>query len=134
MPSTNRRRFLKQLLGTLVGAAGSVVVASAATARTSIPGSASEPQADSSGDIQERADQLANAAGTTEEEATLGEFLNRGFRNGVGGGFRNGGFTNGLGGGFRNGGFANGAGGGFRNGGFSNGLGGGFRNGAFRNW
>jgi hypothetical protein len=132
MASTNRRRFLKQLLGTLAGAAGSVVLVS--TSKASTPGLASEPQPDSPGDIQQRADKLANAAGTTEEAVPLNAFLNRGFRNALGGGFRNGAFRNGAGGGFRNGGFANGVGGGFRNGGFGNGLGGGFRNGAFRNW
>src|SRR5688572_16294137 len=121
MASTNRRRFLKELLGTLAGAAGSVVLASASTpAASAAP--APEPQPDPPGDIQERAEQIAAAAGAAEEEVALGEFLKRGFRNAVGGGFRNGGFRNG------------GVGGGFRNGGFANGVGGGFRNGAFRNW
>jgi hypothetical protein len=102
-----RRRFLKELLGALAGAAGSVVLASASTSQASAAGSAPEPHPAPSGDIQDRAEQIANAAGTAEEEVVLGEFLNRGFRNGVGGGFRNGGFGNGLGGGFRNGAFRN---------------------------
>jgi rSAM-associated Gly-rich repeat protein len=121
MANTSRRRFLKDLLGTLAGAAGSVVLASAAA-----PASAGEPapgpQPETPDDIQERAEQLASTADTAEEEVSPCGFLNRGFRNAVGGGFRNGGFRNG------------GVGGGFRNGGFANGAGGGFRNGAFRNW
>src|SRR4051812_41833332 len=112
MASTTRRRFLMDLLGTL--AAGSVVLASASTP----PASAGEQPAvgeppESAEDIQKRAEQLANSAGTgpeEEEEVLLRSFLNRGFTNGVGGGFRNGGFRNAAaGGGFRNGGFANGA-------------------------
>ena len=82
-------------------------LASASTSQTSAAESAPEPPPDPPGDIQERAEQIASAAGTAEEEVVLGEFLNRGFRNGVGGGFRNGGFGNGLGGGFRNGAFRN---------------------------
>jgi hypothetical protein len=131
MANADRRRFLKGLLGTLAGAAGSVVLASTATAKTT---PAAEPQPDAPKDIQDRAEELAAGADVPEGEVPINQFLNAGFRNGLGGGFRNGGFLNGLGGGFRNGGFANGLGGGFRNGGFANGLGGGFRNGSFRNW
>jgi rSAM-associated Gly-rich repeat protein len=127
MASAERRRFLKGLLGALAGAAGTVVLA-ATEAKA-----AEQPQPEPGGDIRERADRIAEAAGTTETEALASAFVNRGFRNGVGGGaFRN--AAGGFGGGFRNGGFANGFGGGFRNGGFANGFGGGFRNGAFRNW
>ena len=121
MADTSRRRFLKNLLGTLAGVTGTVVLASASTP----PASAGEPASappEKPDDIQKRAEQLANTAGTTEEEVEPCGFLNRGFRNAVGGGFRNGGFRNA------------GVGGGFRNGGFANGVGGGFRNGAFRNW
>ncbi len=82
---------------------------------------APEPRPKNPTDIQERAEQLANSNGTSEEDPSSCGFLNAGFRNGFGGGFRNGGFGNGFGGGFRNG-------------AFRNGVGGGFRNGAFRNW
>jgi uncharacterized membrane protein YgcG len=119
MATNERRQFLKNLLGTLAGAAGTVVLAATEA-------KASEPPAEQSGDIQERADRLASAAGE-EEEFLVSAFAKGGFRNGAGGGFRNGGFANG--GGFRKGGFANGGGGGFRNA-----AGGGFRNGAFRNF
>ena len=115
MASSDRRQFLKGLLGALAGSAGTAVVASAATTE-----GASEP-APRTADIQERADQLAGAEGEGGEESPVRAFVNAGFRNGFGGGFRNGGFGNGFGGGFRNG-------------GFRNGVGGGFRNGAFRNW
>jgi rSAM-associated Gly-rich repeat protein len=116
MAHSNRRQFLKVLLGTLAQGTGTVVLASAATAqpRASVTGSQSK-------DIQERAGALAEAAGANEEELAV-NFVNRAFRNGGGGGFRNGGFANG------------GGGGAFRNGGFANGGGGAFRNGAFRNW
>jgi rSAM-associated Gly-rich repeat protein len=118
MANTERRRFLKSLLGALAGAAGTVVLASAGAAAETT----GEPQPEEAGDIQSRADRIAGAAGAEEQEVPVRAFVNRGFRNGYGGGFRNGGFRNG------------GVGGGFRNGGFANGFGGGFRNGAFRNW
>jgi hypothetical protein len=117
MTNSHRRQFLKDLLKTLAAGTGAVVLASAATAPApaNVPGGRSE-------DIQKRADDLAGAAGTGEEDLPV-HFVNRAFRNvGGGGGFRNGGFANG------------GVGGGFRNGGFANGGGGAFRNGAFRNW
>ena len=117
MAHTHRRRFLKDLLGTLAGAAGTIVIASAATAPA--PAQVASGQ---NTDIQKRADELARAAGANEEDLLV-NFVNRAFRNARGGGgFRNGGFRNG------------GVGGGFRNGGFANGGGGAFRNGAFRNW
>jgi rSAM-associated Gly-rich repeat protein len=116
MAPSHRRQFLKDLLGTLAQGAGTIVLASAATAQALARAPASQDT-----DIQKRAEELAEAAGADEEEVRC-NFVNRAFRNGYGGGFRNGGFRNG------------GAGGGFRNGGFANGYGGGFRNGAFRNW
>ncbi len=111
MANTERRRFLKGLLGALAGAAGTVVLA-ATDAKAAEP-PAGAPPTDQGGDIQERADRLADAAGADEQEVPVSAFVNRAFRNG---------------------GFGNGYGGGFRNGGFRNGYGGGFRNGAFRNW
>jgi rSAM-associated Gly-rich repeat protein len=117
MAQLHRRQFLKNLLGTLAQGAGTIVLASAAAA----PALAQDTGAKDT-DIQKRAEGLAGDAGETEDELHV-NFINRAFRNGVGGG------------GFRNGGFRNaGFGGGFRNGGFANGFGGGFRNGAFRNW
>jgi rSAM-associated Gly-rich repeat protein len=116
MAHPDRRRFLKDLLGTLVQGAGTIVLASAAAAHALAQVASGQDT-----DIQKRADELAGAAGANEEDLLV-SFVNRAFRNGYGGGFRNGGF--------RNAGF----GGGFRNGGFANGYGGGFRNGAFRNW
>ncbi|QDU22267.1 GrrA/OscA1 family cyclophane-containing rSAM-modified RiPP [Urbifossiella limnaea] len=116
MAPSDRRRFLKDMLGTLAGAAGTVVLASTATGQE-----AATPPAAPADDIQDRADRIAGAAGATEEEVSVQAFVNGAFRNAVGGGFRNGGFANGFGGGFRNG-------------SFRNGVSGGFRNGAFRNW
>jgi rSAM-associated Gly-rich repeat protein len=116
MAHSQRRQFLKDLLGALAQGAGTVVLATAATVHALAAGDGSRNT-----DIQKRAEELAGAAGTNEEELQI-SFVNRAFRNGAGGGFRNGGFRNG------------GVGGGFRNGGFANGAGGGFRNGAFRNW
>jgi rSAM-associated Gly-rich repeat protein len=117
MAHSHRRQFLKEFLGTLAQGAGTIVLASAATAQALAHVTSGQNE-----DIQKRAEKLAGAAGAKEEEL-LANFANRAFRNGYrGGAFRNGGF--------RNGGF----GGGFRNGGFANGRGGGFRNGAFRNW
>lgn len=116
MADSQRRQFLKDLLTNLVQGTGTVVLASVATAQAL----ANVPPGRNT-DIQKRAEELAEAAGAKEEFVPV-NFVNRAFRNGVGGGFRNGGFRNG------------GVGGGFRNGGFANGVGGGFRNGAFRNW
>jgi rSAM-associated Gly-rich repeat protein len=116
MAHPHRRQFLKDLLGTLAQGAGTIVLASAATAHAQ-----AQVTSDQNTDIQQRAEELAEAAGASEEDLLV-HFVNRAFRNGYGGGFRNGGFRNG------------GWGGGFRNGGFANGYGGGFRNGGFRNW
>jgi len=116
MTHSHRRQFLKDLLGTLAQGAGTIVVASAATSHA-----LAQVASGQDADIQKRADELAGAAGASEEDLLV-NFVNRGFRNRAGGGFANGGFRNG------------GGGGGFANGGFRNGGGGGFRNGAFRNW
>ena len=149
MAHTHRRQFLKDLLGTLAQATGTIVLASAAAATAQ-----AQVASGQNTDIQKRADELARAAGANEEDLLV-NFVNRAFRNARGGGgFRNGGFRNGgVGGvGFRNAAFRNGGGfgggafrnaavggggfggGAFRNGGFANGGGGAFRNGAFRNW
>jgi rSAM-associated Gly-rich repeat protein len=120
MAHPHRRQFLKDFLGNLAQGAGTIVLASAATAHAQ-----AHVTSDQNTDIQQRAEELAEAAGTNEDDLLV-NFVNRAFRNGGGGGgFRNGGFANGRGGGgaFRNGGFANGGGGG-----------GAFRNGGFRNW
>ena len=120
MADSHRRQFLKDLLGSLARGAGTVVLACAATAQA-----VAQTTSDQNADIQKRSEELARAAGASEEDLLV-NFVNRAFRNvgGGGGGFRNAGFRNGgVGGGFRNGGFVNGGVGG-----------GGFRNGAFRNW
>jgi rSAM-associated Gly-rich repeat protein len=127
MSHSDRRRFLKDLLATLAQGAGAIVLATAATAQAQAPTTDSQDTDGQNTDIQKRAEELAEAAAATccaplKEEELEVAFVNRAFRNGVGGGFRNGAFRNG------------GVGGGFRNGGFANGYGGGFRNGAFRNW
>ena len=106
MAQSHRRQFLKDLLGTLVQGAGTIVLASAAAAQAR-----AQVTSNQNTDIQKRAEGLADAAGATEEDVLV-NFVNRAFRNGGGGG-----------GAFRNGGFANG--------GFGGGA---FRNGAFRNW
>jgi rSAM-associated Gly-rich repeat protein len=116
MAHPHRRQFLKDLLGTLARGAGTIVLASAATAPAHAQAASGQDT-----DIQKRAEGLAQAAGAAEEDLQV-NFVNRAFANGGGGGFRNGGFANG------------GGGGGFRNGGFANGGGGAFRNDAFRNW
>jgi hypothetical protein len=142
MTTSDRRRFLKGLLGALAGTAGTVVLGTtstpAATAAEGAPegateGTAAGPHQTQPSDIQERAEQIATTAEAEQQDVPVSAFVNGG-----GGGFRNSAFRNGGGGGggFRNGGFANGGGGGggFRKGGFANGVGGGFRNGGFRNW
>jgi rSAM-associated Gly-rich repeat protein len=116
MAHSQRRQFLKDLLGGLARGTGTVVLATAAT----VQALARVPDRKDT-DIQKRAEELAGAAGAKEGELQI-NFVNRSFVNRGGGGFRNGGFANG------------GGGGGFRNGAFANGGGGGFRNGAFRNW
>ena len=139
MNTFNRRQFLKDILGKLAQAAGTVVVASAASiARAQEPQSegAETPQES----VQERADRLAASCDVPAEESdTAVEFLNGGFRNTPFGAFRNapvGGFRNTPLGNFRNspfGGFRNTPFGAFSNGGWPNGGWGGFRNGGWPN-
>jgi hypothetical protein len=138
MSAISRRQLLHDLIGGLLGTAGTVVLASAALGMTE-----AEAAAPPTENIEERADRVAEELGAIPEgEGEFTSFVNGGFRNGGGGGFRKGGFANGGGGsgGFRKGGFANGGGGsgGFRNSaGFRNGSGGGgsggFKNGGFAN-
>jgi hypothetical protein len=161
MSDFDRRQFLKGILGQLVQAAGTVVVASAAALPRAqaheSKGAETPPE-----DIQERADRLVAAGNfSAETEAGAVEFLNGGFRNTPLGGFRNtplGGFRNRPLASFRNhpfGGFGNSPLGTFgnaplgafrntplsvfNNGGWPNGLWGGFNNGGWpnvgwRNW
>jgi hypothetical protein len=143
MSLLNRRQSFKLLLGGLLQTAGTVVLASSVLPARGAAGEDRNPTEDSGKDVQERADQIADANGPRPEGEgeEFASFVNGAFRNasGGGGGFRNGGFANGGGGGgsFKNGGFANGGGGagGFKNGTFGNGAGGGsFANGTFRNY
>jgi hypothetical protein len=128
-----RRNLLKALLGGALQAAATVVLARAVPV-------ANAESTGAAGDVQTRADRIAEGLPASADGLEPVAFANGGFRNGGGGGFRKGGFANGGGGGggFKNGGFANGGGGGgaFKNGGFANGGGGGgaFKNGAFRNY
>ncbi|MGL4552991.1 MAG: hypothetical protein ACRC33_17590 [Gemmataceae bacterium] len=150
MSAIDRRQLLQNLLGGLLGTAGTAVLARATLAPAEAQAAAAP------GSIEERADKVAAAvqqAPEGEQPDELTAFLNGGFLNGGGPrgilnngrGFLNGGggraFLNGGGGrgflnggnGFNNGGFFNGGGfpNGFNNGGFFNG---GFPNGAFRNF
>jgi len=119
MEMLTRREAFKTFFNGVLGAAGTVVLAS-----TVLPAQGAEPQSEpGSNDLQERADQLAENQELPPCATEVNAFVNGAFRNG--GGFRNGGFANG---GFRNGSFRNG---GFANGGFRNGA---FRNGGFRNF
>ena len=54
MTNTNRRRFLKGILGALAGAAGTVVLAATATAKEATSPPSTEPQPEKPADIQER--------------------------------------------------------------------------------
>jgi hypothetical protein len=110
MTLVHRREYLKLCLGGLLQTAGTVVLATAV-----LPARAADATVGSEDakDLQERADQVADAQGPNpaEEGSKPSEWVNGAFRNagGGGGGFRNGGFANGGGGGgFRNGGFVNG--------------------------
>ncbi len=162
MSDTNRRQFLKGVLGKLALASGTTIVATTAASEAKPHGLLSNGTETPPDDFQGRADRLA-ANGNPTGEATEFEpaqfgrerFRNGGlggFANGPLGGFRNtpiGTFRNGLLGGFRNtplGTFANspwpnGPIGGFQNFGWPNGgwVNGGFQNfgwpnGIWRNW
>jgi hypothetical protein len=150
MSDFDRRRFLKGILGSLVQAAGAVVVASAAASKARAGGKELEGAEAPPKDLQERADRLATSGNCTPEEPEGGaqavSFLNGGFRNTPWGRFRNtplGGFRNTPLGNFRNtplgafrntplgsrwgnGGWPNGGWGGWHNGGWPNGV--------WRNW
>jgi rSAM-associated Gly-rich repeat protein len=138
MSHLSRRQLLAGFLGSLVPAAGMVVLARAVLSGAVAEAGEADAPPPSTASLRERADHVAAKRGPLEEDEDfqLTSFVNGGFRNGGGGAFRKGGFGNG-GGGFRNGGFGNGGGGAFRKGGFGNGGGGfgngGFANGAFRN-
>jgi hypothetical protein len=141
MDLLSRRQAFKVFLDSVLGTAGTVVLATAVmparAAGAGVSGLGTEP----ANDLQQRANQLAARAGNQQScSAASNEFVN-GFRNT----FANGGFhntTSTTSGGFHNGGFVNGgfhngsttSGGSssstFHNGGFVNG---GFANGAFRN-
>jgi hypothetical protein len=103
MSDSDRRQFLKGVLGTLVQAAGTVVLASTAAspAAAKPEGTATPPE-----DIQDRADRLASSGDSAAGKAanaflnyrpvpTFGGFLNGGWPNGVGGLFRNAPWING---------------------------------------
>ena len=142
MSNLDRRQLLKQILGNLVQAAGTVVLASAVEspvkAQDNQPEGGDLPQED----VQQRADRLAASGNfpANGNEAEANEFLNVGFRNSPGGAFRNrpsGAFRNAPFGAFRNspvGGFRNTPLGAFGNGGWPNGGWGGFRNGGWPNY
>jgi hypothetical protein len=137
MNDSSRRQFLKEVLGKLALATGTVVLAST---RASSAGPTSEETETPPEDIAKRADQLAAAVPLSEQSTAVAYgFLNRGFRNTPFGGFRNtpfGRFRNTPLGGFRNtpiGGFRNTPLGSFANGGWPNGGWGGFGNGGWPN-
>jgi hypothetical protein len=149
MSDFDRRQFFKDILGKLVQAAGTVVVASAAVSTARAQGHQAEGAETPREGVQERADRLAATGNfSAEAEAEANEFLNGRFRNTPLGGFGNaplGGFRNTPVGAFRNaplGGFRNTPVGAFRNaplGGFHNTPLGAFANGGWpnigwRNW
>jgi hypothetical protein len=80
MAHSHRRQFLKEFLGTLAQGAGTIVLASAATAQA-----LAHVTTGQNTDIQKRAEKLAGAAGAKEEDL-LANFVNRAFRNGYRGG------------------------------------------------
>jgi hypothetical protein len=147
MSETDRRQFLKGLLGKLALATGTIVLGSTSAPAAQKPSSKPQENETPPEDIQKRADQLAVEGPSAECAAEANEFLNGAFRNTPLGGFRNtplGGFRNTpLGrfrntpmGGFRNtpiGSFRNVPGGSFGNGGWPNGGWGGFHNGGWPN-
>jgi hypothetical protein len=154
MSDFDRRQFFKGILGKLVQAAGTVVVASATVSMARAQGRQSEGAAPPPEDVQGRADRLATPANFPAEEAEAGAntfaFLNGAFRNTPVGAFRNtpvgafrntplgafrnapvGRFRNTPLGSFANGGWPNGGWGGFHNGGWPNGM---WPNGGWLNW
>jgi hypothetical protein len=144
MSDFDRRQFLKGILGKLVQAAGTVVVASAAVSTARARGDQSEGAETPPEGLQERANRLAATGNCTPEEVEGGvnaAFLNGGFRNTPWGRFRNtplGGFRNTPLGNFRNtplGAFRNTPlGSAWGNGGWPNGGWGGFNNGGWPNF
>src|SRR5262245_15848816 len=88
MSDFNRRQFLKGILGTLVQAAGAVVVATAAASEARAEADQSEGNDTPPEELQQRADRLAATSDVHAADAAL-EFLNGGFRNTPLGGFRN---------------------------------------------
>jgi hypothetical protein len=140
MSTFDRRRFLKEALGKLVQATGTVVVATVAASTARAQGPESTTTELGGSDVQGRADRLAATGGCAPEDAAeLGTFINRGWRNTPFGAWRNmpvGTFRNTPIGGFRNtpmGGFRNTPLGAFGNGGWPNGGWGGFNNGGWPN-
>src|SRR5262245_23296813 len=115
MSTIDRRKLLKEILGTIAQATGSIVVASATFSISKAEGKEPKEREPSADDIQQRADRLVLAERPLPEvaEAGINEFLNGGFRNTPWGGFRNapfGAFRNSPLGAFRNlpvGGFRN---------------------------
>jgi hypothetical protein len=146
MSTLDRRRFLKEALGILVQAAGTVVVASVAASTARAQGPELTTTEMGGNDVQARADRLAASGGCVPEDAAEpGLFRNGGWRNTPVGGWRNtpvGSFRNTPVGAFRNtplGAFRNTPVGPFGNGGWPNGGWGGFQNGGWpnmgwRNW
>jgi hypothetical protein len=79
---------LKDLLGTLGQGAGTIMLASAATAQA-----LGQVTGGQNTDIQKRAEELAGTAGADEEDLQI-NVVSRASRNGGGGGLRNGAFCN----------------------------------------
>jgi rSAM-associated Gly-rich repeat protein len=108
MSTLNRRQCFTTFFNGLLGAAGSVVLASVALAR-SAAGANAGPREEDGKDLEQRADRLGcvQAPPSGDKDLQLAAWVNGGFRKGgwVNGGFANGGFRNG---GFRNGGWRNG--------------------------
>jgi DMSO/TMAO reductase YedYZ molybdopterin-dependent catalytic subunit len=101
MSPLNRRQCLNAFLGGLVGAAGTVVLASAALPACAAEGATTGPGEGDVKDLEQRADRVAGAQDPPSDDGQqFTSFLNGGFVNG--GGFRKGAFANG---GFANGGF-----------------------------
>lgn len=147
MSDFDRRQFLRDILGKMAFAAGTVVVATTTSKAARAQGDQPQEGEPNGQPIEERANQLARTGNSpSEAEAATFEFLNGGFRNTPLGSFRNtpfGGFRNRPLGSFQNaplGAFRNTPLGPFANGGWPNGgWWGGFHNGGWpnmgwRNW